>query len=274
VPNQPPGLFAGIEADVVWPHIKNHLTAPVNIDGFTDTIHLTTQGLEGTGSPLFILGYRFAPGCGQFTASYRSLVTEGSRNIEDFDFLGDGFLKSRLNVNVVDLDYGSQDIPLASASPGQLWDLKFNAGARIAGVYFDSTASGFALGQHVSNNFFGAGPHLALDVRRYFPDFCGLALYGKVDTSVVIGQVHQHFTESFSPDGITFVSGSTTQSGTQAVPTLGIELGLSWTPVHTLRWLRFTGGYALEQWWDVGTTHGSSADLTYQGLFLRTEMHF
>jgi hypothetical protein len=274
VPNQPGGLFAGIEADLVWPHIKNRLTAPVAIDGFTDSLHLPTASLEFTGSPLFILGYRFAPGFGEFTAKYRSLVTEGSRNIDNFDPLGEGFLKSRLNVNVIDLDYGSQDIPLVTESPGQLWDLKFDGGARIAGVYFDSRASGFALAQETSNNFFGAGPHLKLEVHRYLPDFNGLALYGKVETAVVIGSIHQHFRESFSVDGITLLSGSTTHSGTQAVPTLGIKAGLSWTPKYTLRWLRFTGGYTFEQWWNVGTISGSSADLTYQGLFLRTELHF
>ncbi len=273
-PIRPPGLFAGIEADLVWPHIKNRLTAPVTIDGFTDTLHLPTASLEFTGSPLFILGYRFPQGCGEFTASYRSLVTEGTRNIENFDFLGDGFLKSRLNVNVVDLDYGSQEIPLVTEAPGQLWDLKFDVGARIAGVYFDTKASGFALSQETSNNFFGAGPHLSLEVYRYFQDFNGLALYGKVESAVVIGRVHQNFRESFSVDGVTVVSGATSQHGAQAVPVLGIEAGLSWTPVHTLRWLRFSGGYILNQWWDVGTVGGSTADLTYQGLFLRTELHF
>ena len=274
VSTQPPGLFAGIEADLVWPHIKNHITGPVNIDGFTDTLHLPTASLDVTGSPVFILGYRFAQGFGEFTATYRSLVTEGSRNIADFDPLGDGFFKSRLNLNVIDLDYGSQEIPLVTDAPGQLWDLKFDIGARIAGVYFDSTASGFALRQQTSNNFFGAGPHVALEFYRYLKDFEGLALYGKVDTAVVIGRIHQNFRESFTLDGITGVSGATSEHGTQAVPVLGIEAGLSWTPPHSWRWLRFTGGYTFQQWWDVGTIPGSSADLTFQGLFLRTELHF
>jgi hypothetical protein len=274
VPNRPRGLFAGLEADLVWPHIKNRVTGTLAIDGFTDTLHLPTASLDVTGSPLFILGYRFAEGCGEFTAKYRSLVTEGSRNIENFDFMGEGFLKSRLNVNVIDLDYGSQEIPLVTEAPGQLWDLKFDVGARIAGVYFDSSASGFALNQHTSNNFFGAGPHVSLEFYRYLQDFNGLALYGKVDTAVVIGRIKQNFRESFTFDGITGVNGASTVRGNQAVPMLGIEAGLSWTPTRTWRWLRFTGGYIFEQWWDVGTISGSSADLTYQGLFLRTELHF
>jgi Legionella pneumophila major outer membrane protein precursor len=273
VPTRPPGVFAGIEADLVWPHIKNRLTAPVVIDDFIDSVHLPTASLDFTGSPKVILGYRFAPGYGEFTASYRSLVTEGTRNIADFDIAGDGFLKSRLNMNVIDLDYGSQEIPLASAAPGQLWDLKFDVGARIAGVYFDSTASGFILNQRTSNNFFGAGPHLALEGYRYLQDFDGVALFARVEGAVVIGRVHQRFQESaFLLDET--LSGSTSQSSTQAVPVLGFEAGVTWTPLHNWRWIQFAGGYTFEQWWGVGTAGGARADLTSQGLFLRTELHF
>src|SRR5437667_2466504 len=138
--NRPPGWFGGLEADLVWPHIKNRLTASVTIDDFTDTLHLPTASLDFTGSPKVILGYRFPQGFGEFTASYRSIVTEGTRNVEDVDPLGDSFLKSRLNVNVVDIDYGTQEIPLSLDLRPSLWDLKLDVGARIAGVYFDSTA--------------------------------------------------------------------------------------------------------------------------------------
>src|SRR6201981_97961 len=96
------------------------------IDDFTDTVHLPTASLDFTGSPKVGLGYRFAQGFGEFTVSYRSLVTARTRNIEDFDFFGDSFLKSRLNLNVIDLDYGSQEIPLSLDLAPSLWDLKFD----------------------------------------------------------------------------------------------------------------------------------------------------
>jgi hypothetical protein len=274
--NRPPGLFGGIEADLVWPHIKNRLTAPVRVDDFTDIVHLPTASLDFTGSPKVIVGYRFQEGFGEFTASYRSIVSEGARNIEDFDFFGDSFLKSRLNVNVVDLDYGTQEtLLLRNLTLGEmLWDWKFDLGARIAGVYFDSSAEGVLLREHTSNNFFGAGPHLALELQRHLADYPGLALFARVETAVVIGRIHQRFEESLSIDGKPIFGGSTSQRGGQAVPVLGIQAGVSWTPVHNLRWLRFSGGYTFEQWWGVGDIHGSSADLTSQGLFLRTELHF
>src|SRR5439155_3907733 len=273
-PNRPAGWFGGLEADLVWPHVKNRLTGVVRLDDFTDTLHLPTASLDFTGSPKVILGYRFAQGFGEFSASYRSIVTEGTRNIADFDFFGDSFLKSRLNVNVIDLDYGSQEIPLSVDLAPSLWDLKFDVGARIAGVFFDSTAQGFILREHTSNNFFGAGPHLALELQRHLEDYPGLALFLRVETAVVIGRIHQRFEESLALDGMPLLGGSTSQSGNQAVPVLGIQAGVSWTPVHNWRWLRFSGGYTFEQWWNVGKAAGSSADLTSQGIFLRTELQF
>jgi hypothetical protein len=272
-PNRPPGWFGGIEADLVWPHIKNRVTGSVMLDDITNTVHLPTASLDFTGSPKFILGYRFSQGFGEFTASYRSLVSEGARNIED-DFFGDIFLKSRLNVNVIDLDYGSQEIPILPDLRPSLWDLKFDIGARIAGVYFDSTAAGFILREHTSNNFFGAGPHLDLELQRHLEDYPGLALFAKVETAVVIGRIHQRFEQSLTLDGIPPLGGASSQSGNQAVPVLGLQLGASWTPVHNWRWLRFSGGYTFEQWWNVGRAASSGADLTSQGLFLRTELHF
>jgi hypothetical protein len=275
VPNNPPGLFAAIEGDLVWVHISNHVTGNVAVDGFVDTIHLPTAELEFTGAPKFLLGWRFPQGFGEFQASYRSLVTEGGHNIPNFDPAGEGFLKSRLNMNVVDLDYSTQDIPLMTTMPGQQWDAKFFVGARIAGVFFDSRAEGFFMEQRSSNNFFGAGPQVGMETYYYFHDAPGLALYGKLEGSVVIGRIHQSFSETFfDEDGVPFLGGSSSQRGSQAVPVLELQAGLSWTPLYTARWLRFTGGYHFEQWWDVGTLGGSRSDLTSQGFFIRSEFHF
>ena len=275
VPTNPPGLFAGIEGDLLWVHIKNRLRGNVTLDDFVDSLHLPTAELEFTGAPRFTLGWRFPPGYGEFQASYRSLVTEGGHNIADFDPLGDGFLKSRLNVNVVDLDYYTQEIPLVTTLPGQSWDAKFFVGARLAGAFFDSRAAGFILEQRTANNFFGAGPQVGMEIYRYFSSAPGLALYGRIVPSVVIGRIHQSFEETiFDEDGFPLLGGSTRVSGSRAVPILEVQAGLAWTPIHTARWLRFTGGYHFEQWWDVGTVGNSSADMTMQGFFIRSEFHF
>src|SRR5437867_3751110 len=128
-PNSPPlGFFATFEGQVLFPHIKNRLTAPVAVDGlFTDIVHLPTAELDSTGSPRIELGYRFPRGFGEFVAAYRNVNTEGFGRIIAFDPVSDGLLHSRLDVNTVDLDYGSRQFAFAPC-----WDMQWHVGARLA----------------------------------------------------------------------------------------------------------------------------------------------
>jgi hypothetical protein len=264
----PPGWFAGVEADILVPHIKNRLTANVNVGGlFTDTVHLPTAELDAVAAPRIELGYRFAEGCGEVLAAYRSLVTDSTAIIPGFDALGDGGLRSRLDVNVLDLDYASREYSLAPC-----WNLNWFIGARLADIYFDSRAEGLFMEQRTSNHFLGAGPHAGLELWRRL-DARGVALYGRVEGAVVIGRVHQSFEETFTDNGVPFAGGATSQSTTQAVPVVSAELGLGWVPPWS-NWLRLTGGYHIEHWWDLGQVANSRAELGAQGVFLRAEFSF
>src|SRR5205823_2227184 len=110
---QPSGWFAGLELNLVGPHIKNRLAAPVTVEGFLpDLVHLPTAELDWAGSPRFEVGYRFGQGCGELLVSYRFLATDGRATLADFDFFGGGFLKSRLDLHVIDLDYASEEFPI------------------------------------------------------------------------------------------------------------------------------------------------------------------
>jgi hypothetical protein len=264
-----PGWFAAIEADLVAPHIKNRLSADVNVGGlFTDTVHLPTAELDFVGAPRFELGYRFPEGCGEVLVSYQPLVSDGSATISNFDPLGDGDVRSRLNMNVVDFDYGSREFSL-----GPSWDLRWLAGVRVAGVYFDSRAEGAILEQRTSNNFVGAGPHLGLEL-GWHAGYPGLSIFGRLEGAAVIGEVRQGFEETLSANGIPVVGGATTVTSTQAVPVLRFQTGVGWAPPCNGRWLRFSAGYIIEHWWDVGQAGGSQAELGFQGLFLRSEFSF
>src|SRR5439155_19357687 len=137
-----------------------------------------TGDLEWTGSPRIVLGYQLANNMGQLLATHRSVVSEGTGTLPAFDNFGDGFLRSRLNMNVVDLDYASG--PQAFAS---LWTVNWNVGARIAGAYFDSTATCELVSQHLTHNFFGAGPRAGLEVTRPLPGVGGPSLFGRLDGS-------------------------------------------------------------------------------------------
>lgn len=268
----PPGLFAGLELDVLAPHIRNRLVGSVAVDGFEpDTIHLPTAGLDWAGSPRLELGYRFPEGLGEVLVSYKFLVTDGTRRLVFVDGDGnstDGFLKSRLNLNSVDIDYGSREFSLEPC-----WDMAWRVGVRIAEVFFDSRAAASFFEQRESNQFVGAGPHVALDLTRRL-DWPGWSFFGRIEGAAVIGQIHQAFNEGFVIPDEGALGGASDIRHTQAVPVLALQLGLTWMPGWNHYPGRFTFGYQFEQWWDIGRAGPSNANLTDQGLFFRGGWNF
>jgi hypothetical protein len=265
-----PGWFAGVEVDVLAPHIKNRLMAPVTLAGFEpNTVHLPTAELDWVGSPKFDIGYRFAEGLGELLFSFRFLDSEGSDTIPGFDFDGStGYLKSRLSVDVWDIDYSSREFSLAPC-----WDMKWKAGVRIADIFFDSTVDGNILEQRTRNLFTGAGPHVGLDLWRSF-NVPGLEFYCSAEGASVIGQVRQRFEESVLYSDGTVVGAESRLHHTQGVPVLDAQIGLSWSPHWRRHWSRFSTGYEFEQWWYLGQAGASRADLTMQGIFCRAEFNF
>jgi hypothetical protein len=233
--------------------------------GMVSTVHAQQAELDWTGVPRLAVGYRFAEGCGEVLVSYRFLISEGTEVAPNFDFLGDGQVKSRLNMNVIDLDYRSSEYSLAPR-----WDMRWTVGARIASVYFDSRVMGQFLGMRTSNDFFGAGPHAGLELARHF-DLPGLAAFGRIDGSVLVGGIDQAFEETFTFPG-TAVGNAVNVHSTQAVETLSFELGLRYIPPGER--IRFSLGYQFEYWWGLGKAGPSSAELSDQGIFFRSEFNF
>jgi hypothetical protein len=264
----PPGWFAEVDVGLLGVHVKNALVAPVKVPPFgTDLVHVPGAELDWTGVPRLAVGYRLDQGCGEFLVSYRTLETDGNADIPNYDVLGDGLLHSRLNLNVLDLDYASREYSLAPC-----WDMKWLVGCRVAGVFYDSRVEGLFEQQRVSNNFVGAGPHLGLALGRYLGS-PGLRAYGKVESAFLLGQIRQSFEETFTVDDSLVGGGATDVRTTQAVPVLAFETGLSWEPEYYDH-MRFTFGYQFEQWWYLGQTSLSRAELTDQGIFFRSEFNF
>jgi hypothetical protein len=197
--------------------------------------------------------------------SYRFLVSEGRSTLPNFDFGDDGLLKSRLDVQVVDLDYGSHEFSLIPH-----WDMKWRVGVRLANVFFDSFAEGFFREERTSDHFFGAGPHVGLDLWRSL-DIDGMGLFFRLEGATAIGQISQTFERVIGDD--TFSLGSATLiHHTQGVPILNVQAGLSWVPWYGRS--RFALGYEFERWWFVGEAADSRAELTTQGVFFRAELGF
>jgi hypothetical protein len=264
----PPGWFATVELDLVGPHVKNRQAEVVTFsNGLVDTVHAPGASLDWTGSPRFEAGYRFADNGGQFSATYRFLTTEGRATLADFGTGTVANLRSRLEFNVLDLSYGS-----GYFAPGTYSDLQYSLGVRIAQAFFDSRAENLFREVRTSDHFFGAGPLAALEWWRRL-DMPGLAVYSRLEGAVPLGSIHQGFEEVFKFNNNSRFGSALSQRQTQAVPTLSFDLGLGWTPQWS-RFSRFSCGYHLERWWELGEVNNSSGDVTTQGFFFKGEFSF
>jgi hypothetical protein len=264
-PGVQPGWFAALEVDPAWVHIGNHLGESVTVGKATDRVELPTSSMAATVTPRFELGYRFDQAGGELLASYRFVATSGTDSLSPFGPAGaTASVRSRVDLNVLDLDYASREFPFAMG-PG--WDMKWLAGVRLASLYFDSQASAGRRAQRETNFFSGVGPHAALEVWRALSD-TGLSLFARLDAELLVGQGQQTFTETVGARG-----GETDLNEREAAPVLAVEAGVGWTPEGCSH-LRFAGGYLFEHWWDVGLVDQSRAQMTVQGLFLRGEWRY
>jgi hypothetical protein len=266
---QQPGWFFNAEVGILKPHLVNNLVGSVNVGGlFTDTVALPSGWLDWTASPEVELGYRFGEGGSELLVAYRNVTSEGNDGIENYDPCGEGWLHSRLNLNVIDLDYATPHF-----NPRPNWDVQARLGGRIATASFSARAEGQILEQRLCNDFVGGGPQLALDVARAFPG-TRLALFSRLEGAVLFGEVQQRFEETIWINDVPLASGASCQDGARTVPIFRVQAGLSWTPQWSNHSLRLSGGYEYEHWWNLGSVGSSSADLGIQGVFLRCEWTF
>jgi hypothetical protein len=275
-----PGWFSAVELDVVKPHIQYGLASSVALEGppsvspvlmttsvfVSDIVQLPMAALDWSAAPRIEFGYRLADGCGELMATYRSVVSEGSEILPGFDALGAGELHSRLDLEVVDLDYGSHRYML-----GSNWGLQWIMGVRFVDIFMDSQADNALLDQRSSERYWGIGPHAGVDLWHRFGN-TGLSCFGKVEAAALLGRIHQGFAEtSFASAGNP--SGATAYDAAQAGPTFEAQTGLDWRPWTSLP-ICFSAGYQIEEWWNPGTASGGHATLFDQGLFLRAEWNF
>jgi hypothetical protein len=266
-PENRPGLFAVLDIDIFRPSIGGDLTAEVPVGKGHHVVSLPYADLDWTGSPRIELGYRFGD-IGSVAAAYRSVVSQGSANVDGFDPAGPAFLRTRLNLNAVDLMYISPEYKLDT-----YWDLQWDAGLRIGAVYFDSQLTGEVLSESASNNFVGAGPFAGVDIRHYFADAPGFSAFGHVESGVLIGNDTQSYGQSVAFGGKS-VGGATRFSETEGAPMFDFQLGVSYSPPQNARWLRLSFGYEFQEWWNVGSAGGNRGNVEFQGFFFRGEYHY
>jgi hypothetical protein len=205
------------------------------------------------------VGHRLGDGQGQLVGGYRLLNAEGSQ----------GGVETRLSVNSFQLDWGPDPVEIVPR-----YTLDWRIGARADQVYFD-TRQALPGGQvyQASNNFFGGGIHGRADLERRIVLIPGLSLFGRLDASVLSGNVQQRYRNEAA--GVTI-----TARTTRLVPNVQAQAGLSFAP-QGIPGLKITGGWMIEEYWKVGTLgvnlNGSvvtKGDAWWHGPFLRAQYDF
>jgi hypothetical protein len=271
-----PGWVADLEVDVALPHVSNGVHGTVALGGVTSRVVLGSARLDWTAAPRVEVGYRLPDGFGEFAIAYRFLGSDGTGTVSGPFAAPDGpaTLRSRLDIQMADLDYSSNEISICS------WWMKWHFGLRGADVYFDSradenpavaAAGSGVFERRMTNNFWGIGPHLALDLERRIGD-SGITVVGRIDGAILLGGLHQGFFEVSTTPG---VSAQTIQSNPDAVPMLDWSLGLAWRPA-SCQSLRVFLGYQGEGWFDVGHFAGAGTDaqIYSEGVLLRADFNY
>ena len=217
------------EVGLLFPVVNQNLNANVNVGGlFTTLAQLPSAPLHFTAAPTFNLRFGFRD-LGEVGVSYRLLASEGTSTVVGLDPAGVASLRSRLDMQVFDLNYyATHDAGIWWGILSQLdntnwhpsrWNVNWDVGMRLASVYFDSRALGPTIDQRVSNYYFGAGPRVGLTLTRALGE-SSIAFYSRLDTSAIMGAVQQRFSELAAPAGAPAAFGYTSQRMGQAVPML------------------------------------------------------
>ncbi len=170
--------------------------------------------------------------------------------------------------------------------------MRWLAGVRIAQVYrFDNNqitnpdGSIAALGM-INANFYGAGPKVGFQIRRYFGPQQRLSVYAKSSMSLLLGQFHGTRTQNIPGDVNTPTSITTAIDNTsRVIPVTDIEVGGS---VQLYPSFFVSAGYFVQAWWDLGygetisagglaTSFGAldtSNIMAWTGMFVRAEFFF
>jgi len=231
------------------------------------------------------VGYRFEDGLGDARIGFRHLEGHGSEIVA-----GDP-TRTDLYLNVLDFDYCCTElhmarwprIPLLPLNPARLgmrmdmesgsygfpMQLRWTWGWRVGQAYFDTRRDdGGGVSDRTVNNFRGGGLHWGINITKAMP-WNQLGWCAKFGASGMIGNVDQDFYQTVG--GVTTAATGRELIG---VPTLDAELGVAWVPNWRNKTTRVSTGYMVEQWWCIGETDVSGAELFINGFFFRGELNY
>jgi hypothetical protein len=273
-PSLPPGWFINPEVALIHPVLRFRLTNDTPLSGTGDTLTVPGSRLNWTVAPWIDAGYLLPRSLGYFSVNYRFFNADGRQTAVLDNRAAE--VRSRLDENLINIDYGSTPFAFEPR-----WDFEWRIGVQLADVYFDSAIANDRLSQQGTNSFRGAGPHARMDIDRHILAVPGLSLFGRLEGAGVLGRITQKFREGLPNPG-TEPTGFWEQNGTQMVPVLWVQAGLSYVPPGNPNW-KFTVGYTYEHWWYVGQlgedSNGGAQSATRgefetEGVFLRLLVNF
>jgi hypothetical protein len=205
----------------------------------------------------------------------------GDRLFDDF----------KMRLNQYDLDF-AKCIPVGCCDDGCCppWELKWSAGIRFLEVRrqhnnlvtaTDSTVLDEAVSAGlISADYFGVGPKVGLEGRRYCNQCRSISVYGKSNLALLVGQYDVTRTR-LTPPTEPVTTTVQIDNITRCVPVAEIEVGSSWQVFrHTL----VSIGWEFQAYWDLGmfeSIQGSnfgpmddSNIMSFDGGFVRVEMTF
>ncbi len=270
LPSLPEHLFFDVEVDILKPHLKSALSNAVTFpNGSEVNVQPPTTQMGWTAAPRVEVGWSMPQSLGYFALSYRGFADQAEQTATAPGGVSYG-LRTRLDLNQVAFDYGTTPY---SFSPR--WYTAGRIGIAGADLFFDNRAVSPSQTQSASNTFYGAGPHVRLDLWRDFNLLPGLSVFAQPDLIVMVGQIRQNFYEQNLNPGGGAEQGSFLQRKTQTAPVFTLRTGLSYTPRNLEQW-KFMAGYEFEEWWFVGQVDGlnSRGQFSTNGVFLRAYFSF
>jgi hypothetical protein len=265
---------------LMFPQFTQRAAAPLQVGNlYATTAALPNAPLDFTAAPAF--GVRLnLRSFGTVELGYRYLVSEGSALVGGIDPAGPALMRSRLDVQVMELTYArhefqthgrlmdlwDQDLRISDLQGPPEWTLSWDLGARVANVYYDAQAIGASVDRQVVNYFIGGGPKVGLTLTRPVPSW-NLAFFSRLDLGAMMGTIRQQFSEAAvdifgNPLGFGYAA----RQQVQTVPTLAAQFGVSGAARRMGHW---QVGYQFEQWWAIADVAGSSGDLLTHSVFAR-----
>jgi hypothetical protein len=266
----PPGWFFNIELDLLWPTSSFRVTTDQKQPNTGLAVDAPATGLDMTFSPIFEVGYRLPDSGGLFALSYSFLFADGSGTVTNS--LGQLNVTNNVNIQWLDLDYGTVPYEIAPR-----WDFSWRLGARVARIYFKSSATGpGGLSQEATSDLLGAGPHARFDLERRIVPVEGLSFFSRLDGAVLVGLIDQDYT---------LQKGGLKDTGsvrlTQSVPYVNVQGGLSYAP-PVFPNFKITAGYLFEEYFRGGKLSNEAngaaingrGNFWSHGPFLRGQLDF